>query len=139
VSTPRAKRFEYAAAVDRAGRVSAEGREPVQLSEEWSPEALVLAGLCRCILTSLGYHAKRSDLDSVGAASASGVVTRRQSDGRYAFVEIDCRLDIELDPVPPGEELSALLAKAERDCFVSASLTTSPRYAWRVNGEEVER
>ena len=31
-------------------------------------------------------------------------------------------------------ELAALLAKAERDCFVGASLKPSPRYRWRVNG-----
>ena len=43
-------------------------------------------------------------------------------------------LDLELDPAPPGEELAALLAKAERDCFVGASLKPSPRYNWRVNG-----
>jgi hypothetical protein len=43
------------------------------------------------------------------------------------------KLDLELDPVPPGEELAALLAKAERDCFVGASLKPSPRYRWTVN------
>ena len=136
MSTPRAKRFEYAASVDRAGRISAEGGPPLALADEWSPEALVLAGLGRCILTSLGYHARRGGLDAVGAVSAAGVVTRRDSDGRYAFVEVECRLELELDPVPPGDELEALLAKAERDCFVSASLTISPSYAWRVNGED---
>ena len=30
-----------------------------------------------------------------------------------------------------------LLAKAERDCFVGASLTTAPTYHWTVNGEEI--
>jgi hypothetical protein len=36
--------------------------------------------------------------------------------------------------VPPGDELPALLSKAERDCFIGASLKPSPRYRWRVNG-----
>ncbi|MFN2468324.1 MAG: OsmC family protein [Gaiellaceae bacterium] len=139
MSAPRAKRFEYAASVDRAGRISAEGGAPLALAEEWSPEALVLAGLGRCILTSLGYHARRAGLDAVGAAGAAGAVTKREADGRYAFVEIQCRLDVDLEPAPPGEELQALLAKAERDCFVSASLTVAPRYVWRVNGEDVAR
>ena len=31
-------------------------------------------------------------------------------------------------------ELAELIAKAERDCFISASLTTKPRYRWTVNG-----
>ena len=57
-------------------------------------------------------------------------MTQRPEDGRYAFVEIDVELDLELDPVPPGDELAALLAKAERDCFVGASLKPSPRYRW---------
>jgi len=30
-----------------------------------------------------------------------------------------------------------LLARAQRDCFVGASLTARPRYEWRVNGELV--
>jgi hypothetical protein len=30
-----------------------------------------------------------------------------------------------------------LLARAERDCFVGASLTVKPRYSWTVNGEEL--
>ena len=32
--------------------------------------------------------------------------------------------------MPPGDELAALLAKAERDCFVGASLKPSPSYRW---------
>ncbi len=133
----RAKRFEYAAAVDRAGRVTAEGGAPVELAQEWSPEALMLAGLARCTLASLAYHARRAGLDLVAAASASGVVTRRETDGRYAFVELVCRIEAEIDPLPPGDELPALIAKAERDCFVSASLSVPTRYAWRVNDQEV--
>lgn len=137
MSTVRAKRFEYAAAVDRAGRVSAEGGPPAALGDEWSPEALVLAGLARCTLKSLSYHARRDDRDVAGRAAASGVVTRRDSDGRYAFVEIRCDLDVDLEPPSPGDELPALLVKAERDCFVSASLTAPTLYRWRVNGEDV--
>jgi hypothetical protein len=64
-------------------------------------------------------------------------VTRRPRDGRYAFVEIDVGLTLELEPTPPGDGLADLIAKAERDCFVGASLNPSPRYSWRVNGTEV--
>ena len=77
-------------------------------------------------------------IDFVASASASGEWSRGATeDGRYAFVEIDVELDLELEPVPPGEELAALLAKAERDCFVGASLKPSPRYRWRVNGRDL--
>jgi hypothetical protein len=74
-----------------------------------------------------------------GSASAEGVVARREDDGRYAFVEVECGLDVELDPALGGERLTELLDLAERDCFVGASLTAKPRYEWRVNGEVVAR
>ncbi len=61
----------------------------------------------------------------------------RREDGRYGFVEIDCGLDVELDPPVEGAALDELLALAERDCFVGASLQPSPRYRWRVHGEVV--
>jgi hypothetical protein len=64
-------------------------------------------------------------------------VTRRDDDGRYAFVEIECGLDVELDPAPEGDALEELLEQAEWGCFIGASLTVSPRYEWRVNGEVV--
>jgi len=57
-------------------------------------------------------------------------VTKRKGDGRYAFVEIGCAIDAELSP--RTNEVDDLLLKAERDCFVGASLTVEPRYDWRV-------
>jgi hypothetical protein len=58
-------------------------------------------------------------------------VTKRESDGRYAFVELHVRIDAELEPRlgDPRE----LLAKAERDCFVGASLTIVPAYEWNLS------
>ena len=130
------RRFEYAAAVDRSGRISAEGRTPVPLGDEWRPEHLVLAGLARCPLASLTYHARRIGLDLTASASATGVVTRREEDERYAFVEIECSLEVELERELPGDELHALVTNAERDCFVGASLTATPSYRWRVDGSD---
>jgi uncharacterized OsmC-like protein len=129
-----ARRFEYAVRMDRAGAYTAEDGAPVALGEEWTPEHLVLAGLARCTVTSLRHHAGRTGADAVASASAWGLVTKREDDGRYAFVEIECRLDVEIDPTP--EDPPKLLALAERDCFVGASLTVKPRYRWTVNGEE---
>jgi hypothetical protein len=62
-------------------------------------------------------------------------VTKRESDGRYAFVELLCGLDVTLEPAP--DDLRGLLELAERDCFISASLTTPTEYEWRVNGRTV--
>jgi len=127
-----AKEFRYEIAQDRAGRVTAGGQAPLDLDEAWTPEHLVLAGLVRCTLQSLRFHANRAGVDFLAEASASGRVTKRESDGRYAFVELEVSVDLELEPEPA--ELGELLAKAERDCFVGASLTPKPVYRWRVNG-----
>jgi organic hydroperoxide reductase OsmC/OhrA len=93
----------------------------------------------RCTLKSLGFHADRAGIAVRGGASAAGVVTRREEDGRFAFVEVECSLDVELEPPLDESALPELLDLAERDCFVGASLTTKPRYEWRVNGEVVAR
>jgi uncharacterized OsmC-like protein len=130
----KAKEFRYAIGLDRTDRVTADGRSPVDLEAAWKPEHLLLAGLVRCTLQSLRFHAEPLGIDFLANGSASGMVTRRPEDGRYAFVEIDVELDLELDPPPPEGELAALLAKAERDCFIGASLEPSPSYSWRVNG-----
>jgi hypothetical protein len=70
-------------------------------------------------------------------ARAAGTVTRRESDGRFAFVEIVVDLDVTLEPTPVDESLRGLLDKAQRDCFVGASLAIAPHYRWTVNGKEV--
>lgn len=132
-----AKTFEYAASLDAGGRLLAEGDDPLQPGGAWTPEHLVLAGLMRCTLKSLGFHADLRGFWAGGGATAEGVVMRREEDGRYAFVRVDCGLDVRLEPPPAGEALRELLDLAERDCFVGASLTATPRYEWRVNGELV--
>jgi organic hydroperoxide reductase OsmC/OhrA len=134
-----AKRFEYGATLDAEGRLRADGEDSFEPGGAWTPEHLVLAGLMRCTLKSLDFHAKRASIATRGSAGAEAVVTKREDDGRYAFVEIECGLDVELDPAPEDEHLNELLDLAERDCFVGASLTAKPRYEWRVNGEVVPR
>ncbi|MBD0317781.1 MAG: OsmC family protein [Thermoleophilia bacterium] len=131
------KTFEYAASVARDGSLCAEDDEPLDAGSRWTPEHLVLAALCRCALSSLRHHAERAGVDTSGTAVASGVVGKRDSDGRYAFVEVQCGVDVALEPEP--EDVEALLALAERDCFISASLTAPTEYEWRVNGQVVAR
>jgi organic hydroperoxide reductase OsmC/OhrA len=132
-----AKRFEYAASLDAEGGLLAEGEAPLAPGEPWTPEHLVLAGLMRCTLKSLRFHAERENVAVQGSAAAEGVVSKREEDGRYAFVELEVGLDVRLDPLPEEAALAELLDLAERDCFVGASLIQPPRYEWRVNGEVV--
>jgi organic hydroperoxide reductase OsmC/OhrA len=130
-----AKRFEHSVTVDREGRARAEGQAELDLPEAWTAEHLVLAGLVRCTLASLRFFAERMNVEVRGSGGADGVVTKRNEDGRFAFAEIECGLDVELDPAPADVE--KLLDSAEWGCFVGASLTTKARYEWRVNGELV--
>jgi uncharacterized OsmC-like protein len=127
----RPKRFEYCASLDRAGNALAEGGSPLDLTEAWTPEHLLLAGLVACSIKSLRHHAQRAGLELAADGSAHGTVAHREEDDRFALVEVDIRIEARLDPAP--ERLDELLAKAERDCFVGASLTTKPRYEWVVN------
>ena len=131
----KAKEFRYAIELERSGRVTADGRAPLDLDIAWTPEHLVLAGLVRCTLQSLRFHADRAGVDFVASASAAGLVTKREQDERYAFVELDVAIELVAEPVP--QDVRALLERAERDCFVGASLNPPPRYSWRVNGTEI--
>jgi organic hydroperoxide reductase OsmC/OhrA len=124
-----ARRFEYTVS-ERLG-------DPPRAEEDWSPEHLVLAGLARCTLKSLAFHAARSGVSVTGSAAVDGAVTKRPDDGRYALTEVECGLDVQVEPPLEGERLDELLDLAERDCFVGASLSVKPRYEWRVNGEVV--
>jgi len=135
----RARSFLYEVSLDREWvATSSRGGTAIPNEEEaWTPEHLVLAGLSRCVLTSFRYHARRAALEPAVSARAEGVVTRRETDGRFAFVEMRVDIDVQIAPAPAPDQLTALVAKGERDCFVGASLTVKPDYHWTVNGEEL--
>ena len=130
MAEPRPKVFEYAVELERGGRATIPDGEALQPPESWTADHLLLTALLRCSIDSLAYHAKRAGSSTAASGSASGRVTMRDSDGRYAFVEIECRIDASLDP--PVTDPAELTAKAERDCFVGASLTVKPRYEWHL-------
>lgn len=129
MSTP--KRLEYA--------VSERSGTQAHAEPDWTAEHLLLSALARCSLSSLEYYAKRAQVEVSGKADADGVVTRRDSDGRFAFVQARVALDVEVEPALDREELGTLLDSAEYGCFIGASLTARPIYEWRVNGEAVAR
>jgi uncharacterized OsmC-like protein len=137
----RARVFEYDVTVDREWTArSTRGGSPIAEEEDaWTPEHLVLAGLARCSLTSFRFHARRAGLEPVASATAHGVVTRREEDGRFAFVEIAVEVTADLgDSGDTGDTaVRALVEAGERDCFVGASLTAKPTYRWIVDGRAV--
>jgi uncharacterized OsmC-like protein len=136
LARPKVLEFDVTVDQERTAR-SALGGAAVATEDAWHAEHLVLAGAVRCVLTSLDHHARRLELEVIACGEAHGLVTRRQSDGRYAFVEIEERLEVELVPAPDPGDVRELLKKSERDCFVGNSLTPAPRYRWIVNGTEV--
>jgi organic hydroperoxide reductase OsmC/OhrA len=134
----RPKVLEFDVSIDRAGDAhSALGGDPVPRRVEWWAEHLVLAGLVRCTLASLDYHVGKHDLRATASGSAHGIVTKREEDGLYAFVEIDAELVVDFEPPVESDLARELIASAERGCFVGNSLTARPQYRWVVNGENV--
>ncbi len=130
VTAARPKVFEYVVEVDHGGRMTVPGGAQVERPEGWSADHLLLAALVRCSVDSLIYHAHRVGHEVSAAGSAQGTITKRESDERYAFVAIQVALDVQL--TPRSDDPADLIAKAERDCFVGASLTVKPDYTWRV-------
>jgi uncharacterized OsmC-like protein len=131
-----AKELRYAVELSATGDLTEEHGVALDVPAGWSPEHLLLAALVRCSLKSLRYHAERANVD-LRSASGSGrtLVTKREVDDRYALVETDVELVVELEPEP--DPLDELLALAERDCFVGSSLTAKPTYRWFVNGRTI--
>jgi organic hydroperoxide reductase OsmC/OhrA len=135
-----AREFRFAIDLLRSGELHDENGVRLTVPEEWTPEHLLLAALGRCSLASLRHHAGRANLSvEVVSGSTRALVTRRETDGRYAVVEATVEITVDIEPEPGAAELEELLQKAERDCFVGASLTTKPSYRWTVNGRTIEQ
>lgn len=134
----KAKELRFAVDLAANGGLTEESGAALQLPAEWKPEHLLLAALVRCSLTSLHYHAARKGT-KVRSASGGGraLVTKRETDQRYAVVESELELAVEIEPDADGDALTELLALAERDCFIGSSLAATPSYRWVVNGRAI--
>ena len=129
----KAKEFRYTIDLQEGGSLRAEDGTPLEVDPAFSPEHLLLAALVRCSLTSLRFHARRTKIEvSDEHGSVRALFTLRESDNRYAAVELDVDLSVHLSPRPGDDALAKLLARAEHDCFVGASLTAKPTYNWTV-------
>ncbi|HWJ31823.1 MAG TPA: OsmC family protein [Gaiellaceae bacterium] len=126
-----AKTLEYAVELDEGGHFTVPGGGQFVAPEGWSADHLLLAALVRCSIDSFAYHARRAGHTVTGTGSAHGTITKTEDDGRYRFVAIDVRLDVQL--TPRTTDSAPLIMKAERDCFVGASLTVKPEYEWHVS------
>jgi uncharacterized OsmC-like protein len=129
----RAKEFRYAVDLLEGGTLRTEDGTPLATDPAWTPEHLMLAALVRCSLQSLRYHARRTQIEVADAhGSARCRITKRESDERYGLVEVAVELGVRLVPLPGEDAVADLTAKAERDCFIGASMTVAPAYEWTV-------
>jgi organic hydroperoxide reductase OsmC/OhrA len=126
-----AKVLEYAVDLDSGGRMTIPGGGQFVPPEGWSADHLLLAALVRCSIDSFAYHARRAGHDVAASGEARGKITKSGDDGRYRFIEIDVSINAQL--TPRMNAVGDLIAKAERDCFVGASLTLKPEYVWHVS------
>jgi uncharacterized OsmC-like protein len=134
-----AKELRYGVDLTASGGLTDEKGVGLDMPAGWTPEHLLLAALLRCSVKSLRHHAEHAGVD-VRSASASGrtLVSKRETDDRYALVDTEADLTVEIAPELDPAALADLLALAERDCFVGSSLTAKPRYRWVVNGHAVQ-
>jgi organic hydroperoxide reductase OsmC/OhrA len=126
-----AKILEYAVELDNAGRMTIPGGGQFVPPEGWSADHLLLAALVRCSIDAFAYHARRAGHEVAASGEAQGMVTKSGEDDRYRFVEIEVRINAQL--TPRTDDVDGLVAKAERDCFVGASLALKPEYEWHVS------
>lgn len=144
--TPSSKTFTYGVALRRESgrhaRVESDGMLPIEVGppsgfpggdeSRWSPEHLFLASLSSCMMLSFLAHADHSDVDVEEYTSAiEGTIRRRADDHRYAFTAIQLRPRI---VVGRGQRETArgLVAKTERDCFITASTTAEVSVEWEI-------
>jgi uncharacterized OsmC-like protein len=135
-ATPKIHEFDVAIGRNGTAR-SGLGGASIPRDVAWSAEHLVLAGLVRCTLESLAHAARRAELEVTAEGRAHGMVTKRDADGLYGFVEIESSFDVDVSPAPERAALVELLDRTERGCFVGNSLTARPSYRWTVNGEAI--
>jgi organic hydroperoxide reductase OsmC/OhrA len=142
-----ARTFTYDVALTfeegRASRVTAGARPAIGVAPPedvpygdataWSPEHLFLASLTSCTLLAFLAHASNAEIDVLSyTADVTGTITRRKSDGRYAFVAIELRPRVVVG-AGQGDDAEEITPKAERDCFISAGTTADISVHWDIS------
>jgi peroxiredoxin-like protein len=91
--------------------------------DAWSPEHLLLASVATCFLLTFRAIAGHSSFAFTSlAVDASGIVER--TDGVTRFTAITLRPKLFLAAGADVDRAGRLLLKAEKNCLVSASLST---------------
>jgi organic hydroperoxide reductase OsmC/OhrA len=127
-------RLARAAAGDRPPVIVGPPRDfPGGDAGHWSPEHLFLASLQSCTMLSFLAHCSHNDVEVTAYGSeADGEIARREDDQRYAFRKLTM---VVTTVVAAGQADLArgLTAKAERDCFISASTRAEVETRWQIS------
>jgi peroxiredoxin-like protein len=100
--------------------------------DAWSPEHLLLASVQACFLFTLRALARLSRIEFVTLdLGATGTVDRK--DGVTRFAEIVLRPKVTVAAGTDHERVLQVLEKSEKNCLVSASLSTPIRLEPEVN------
>lgn len=120
---------------DRAGVLDTEGlpriefAAPPEFSGEpgkWTPEHLLVAATASCLMTTFLAVADISKLRVNSYRSRAFGKLEKVPEGGYRFTEINLAPTIDVAP-EDVEKALRILAKAEKNCFVSKSLRASVR------------
>ena len=127
-----AKTLEYAVELDEGGRLTVPGGGQFVTPEGWSADHLLLAALVRCSIDSFAYHARRAGhtVDGHRLGARHDHEDRRR---RPLSLRRDRRATRRAGDAARRAIRTSLIMKAERDCFVGASLTVKPEYEWHVS------
>ena len=94
--------------------------------DAWSPEHLLLGAVESCLLLTFRAIARASKFEFISMeVDAEGVVDRQGGVTRFTSITLRPKLVIGADA--DVERARQLLAKAEKNCLVSASLSTPVR------------
>jgi len=137
---------QLTAGTGERGQLTATGRpnldiaSPVEFGgpgDAWSPEHLLLGAVEACFLLTLRAVAKASKVELLGVeADAVGIVDRQ--DGVTRFTEIVVRPVIRVAAGTAVDRVLKLVEKAERNCLVTASLSTPVHVQPEVRVEAVD-
>jgi organic hydroperoxide reductase OsmC/OhrA len=93
----------------------------------WTPETLFVASVAACFVLTFLAIARLSKFDIVSLrVNARGRLEKIEGAG-YRFTEIVIKPVLEVRSASERERAERLLEKAERNCFISNSITAAVR------------
>jgi len=146
IASVRPKEFHFPLTVEWTGerRVSAqvEGKPPVEVTppvvfrgddpSTWSPEDFFVASAASCLAVTFTGLAQRADLEYDELTIAADGVCGQRPDGRFGFIRLSLRLELETSADTAYARV--LAERAEDTCLVAASMDVPIETEIVING-----